>query len=47
MPFPPQMLAFILAFLRFVLAGVNVGHPRITLGWLGAAALTIALAWTP
>jgi hypothetical protein len=33
-----------LAFIFFLLAGFNVPQPRVNLGWLGLAALTVA-AW--
>jgi hypothetical protein len=35
------LLAF--AFVLFVLAGLNVGHPRFNLGWLGLACLTLSM----
>ena len=35
------LLAF--AVVLFLLAGCNVSHPKVSLGWLGLALLTIAL----
>jgi hypothetical protein len=35
------LLAF--AFVLFVLAGCNISHPKVNLGWLGLAFLTLAL----
>jgi hypothetical protein len=41
-----HLVCLVFAFVLFVLAGLNVGHPRVTLGWLGLAFLTLAL-WLP
>jgi hypothetical protein len=38
-----QLVFLVFAFVLFALAGVNVGHPRVSLGWLGLAFLTLAL----
>lgn len=40
------MIALILtvaALVLFVLAGLNLSHARVQLGWLGLACLTVAL----
>jgi hypothetical protein len=41
-----RIIFLALAFVLFVLSGLNVGHPRVSLGWLGLAFLTLAL-WFP
>lgn len=40
---PLHLIFLILAFVLFVLAGLNVKHLRFDLGWLGLAFLTLAL----
>ena len=40
---PLHLIFLVLAFLLFVLAGVGVVHPRVNLGWLGLAFLTLAV----
>lgn len=37
-----HIVLLVLAFVLFLLAGVNVGHPRVSLGWLGLACLAAA-----
>jgi hypothetical protein len=41
-----HLIMLVFAFVFFVLSGLNVGHPRVSLGWLGLACLTLAL-WLP
>jgi hypothetical protein len=43
MPDTFRIILFALAFVLFLLAGFNVAAPRWSLGWLGLAALTLAL----
>ena len=38
-----RIVLLCLAFVLFLLAGFNVNPPRAALGWLGLAALTLAL----
>jgi hypothetical protein len=38
-----HVVLLVLAFLLFLLAGLGVTYARFNLGWLGAAALTVAL----
>jgi len=38
-----RLILLVFALVLFLLAGANVGHPRANLGWLGAAAATLAL----
>lgn len=41
---PLNLIFLVLAFVLFLGAGFNlVSHPRINLGWLGLAFLTLAL----
>ena len=42
----PRVILLAFAFALFVLAGLNITHPRCNLGWLGLAFLTLAL-WFP
>jgi hypothetical protein len=35
------LIAF--AFVFFIVAALNIGHPRVSFGWLGLAFLTLAL----
>ena len=32
-----NLICLIVALVLFILAGINVGHPRVSLGWLGLA----------
>jgi hypothetical protein len=41
------LLFLIFAFVLFVLAGINVSTPRLSLGWLGMACLTVAIWLIP
>lgn len=38
-----RIILLCLAFVLFLLAGAEVTTPRLSLGWLGLAALTIAV----
>jgi hypothetical protein len=38
-----KLIALILALVCFTLAGLNVSAPRVSLGWIGAAFLALAL----
>jgi len=42
-----QLILYIVAAVLLVLAGFNVGHPRISLAWLGMALWLIAYALVP
>jgi hypothetical protein len=41
-----HLICLVFAFVFFVLAALNIGPPRLSLGWLGLAFLTLAL-WLP
>lgn len=41
-----KLIFLVFALVLFILAGLNVAHPRLNLGWLGLACLTLAL-WLP
>jgi hypothetical protein len=41
-----HLIMLVFAFVFFVLAALNIGPPRLSLGWLGMAFLTLAL-WLP
>jgi hypothetical protein len=43
MPDTIRIILLCLAFVLFLLAGFNIATPRTSLGWLGLAALTLAL----
>jgi hypothetical protein len=43
MPETFRLIMLCLAFVLFVLAGLNIATPRASLGWLGLACLTLAL----
>lgn len=36
-----DLILFVLSFLLCVLAGLNIGHARVHLGWLGAACFVL------
>jgi hypothetical protein len=41
-----HLIMLVFAFVFFALAAFNIGPPRVNLGWLGLALLTLAL-WLP
>lgn len=36
-------ILLVFAFVLMFLAGLNVGHPRVSLGWLGAALAVLSV----
>lgn len=38
-----HLILLVLAFVLFLLAGVNVSYPRVQFGWLGLASLTLSM----
>ena len=38
-----SLICYVLAAVLFLLAGFNIGHPKVTLGWLGLFFFTIPL----
>jgi hypothetical protein len=42
-----QLIFLVLAFVLFLLAGLNVSYPRVSFGWLGLAFLTFAIYLRP
>ena len=38
-----RIALLVVAVVLFILAAINVGPPRVNLGWLGAASATLAL----
>lgn len=43
MPETVRIILLCFAFVLFMLAGCEISTPRFSLGWLGLAALTVAL----
>jgi hypothetical protein len=42
-----QLVLYIAGLVLLILAGINVGHPRVNLGWLGMACWLTAYAILP
>jgi hypothetical protein len=42
-----QLVFLVLAFVLFLLAGLNVSYPRVSFGWLGLAFLTLGVWLRP
>ena len=40
---PWRLIFLVFAFVLFVMAGLNISHPKANFGWLGLALLTLAL----
>lgn len=38
-----HLILLVFAFVLFVLASLNISYPKVHLGWLGLAFLTLAL----
>jgi len=40
---PLNLILMVAGFVLFLLAALNVGSPRFSLGWAGAACVTLAM----